>query len=165
MLKKLPKWPQDGHLGPNLEALGAILPHLGEILVDPSPAKIDQNHPRQLSRDFLLQGRPQELPDPLQTSIFHVFKYIFQRFSSFLSEQLFIDSAIVFNTFSLIFFGCGPLERSWGAAVLARRASSIIYTCFIVHACIYSSIFKLIYLDLVETPLDVCITVCMYTYK
>ena len=46
----------------------AILPHLGEILVDPSPAKIDQNQPRQLLRDFSPQGRPQELPDPLQTS-------------------------------------------------------------------------------------------------
>ena len=54
-------------LAPSWLQLGAILPHLGEILVDPSPAKIDQNQPRQLLRDFLSQGRPQELPDPLQT--------------------------------------------------------------------------------------------------
>ena len=54
-------------LAPSWLQLGAILPHLGEILVDPSPAKIDQNQPRELLRDFLSQGRPQELPDPLQT--------------------------------------------------------------------------------------------------
>ena len=54
-------------LAPSWLQLGAILPHLGEILVDPSPAQIDQNQPRQLLRDFLSQGRPQELPDPLQT--------------------------------------------------------------------------------------------------
>ena len=80
----LPKWPQDGILAPTWKLLppswfqvGAILPHLGEILVDPSPAKINQNQPRQLLRDFLSQGRPQELPDPLQTSIFQVFRSIF----------------------------------------------------------------------------------------
>ena len=54
-------------LAPSWLQVGAILPHLGEILVDPSPAKIDQNQPRQLLRDFLSQDRPQELPDPLQT--------------------------------------------------------------------------------------------------
>ena len=54
-------------LAPSWLQLGAILPHLGEILVDPSPAKIDQNQPRQLLRDFLFQSRPQELPDPFQT--------------------------------------------------------------------------------------------------
>ena len=69
-------------LAPSWLQVGAILPHLGEILVDPSPAKIDQNQPRQLLRDFLSQGRPQELPDPLQTSIFQVSRSIFQRFSS-----------------------------------------------------------------------------------
>ena len=69
-------------LAPSWLQVGAILPHLGEILVDPSPAKIDQNQPRQLLRDFLSQGRPQELPDPLQTSIFQVFRSIFQRYSS-----------------------------------------------------------------------------------
>ena len=69
-------------LAPSWLQVGAILPHLGEILVDPSPAKIDQNQLRQLFKDFLFQGRPQELPDPLQTSILQVFKSIFQRFSS-----------------------------------------------------------------------------------
>ena len=85
--KKLPKGPQDGHLGPVWRLLapswlqvGAILPHLGEILVDPSPAKIDQNQPRQLLRDFLSQGRPQELPDPLQTSIFKFWASLLERF-------------------------------------------------------------------------------------
>ena len=90
-------------LAPSWLQLGAILPHLGEILVDPSPAKIDQNQPRQLLRDFLSQGRPQELPDPLQTSIFQVFKYILKDFVYF-SERLFIDSAFkvynFLNTFS-----------------------------------------------------------------
>ena len=69
-------------LAPSWLQVGAILPHLGEILVDPSPAKIDQNQPRQLLKDLLSQGRPQELPDPLQTSIFQVFRSIFQRFPS-----------------------------------------------------------------------------------
>ena len=69
-------------LAPSWLQVGAILPHLGEILVDPSPAKIDQNQPRQLLRHFLSQGRPQELPDPLQTSIFQVFRSILQRFPS-----------------------------------------------------------------------------------
>ena len=50
-----------------------ILAQFGEILADPSPAKIDQNLPGQLLRDFSPPGRPQELPDPLQTSIFQVF--------------------------------------------------------------------------------------------
>ena len=69
-------------LAPSRLQVGAILPHSGEILVDPNPAKIDQNQPRQLLRDFLSQGRPQELPDPLQTSISQVSRSIFQRFSS-----------------------------------------------------------------------------------
>ena len=69
-------------LAPSWLQVGAILPHLGETLVDPSPAKIDQNRPRQLLIDFLSQGRPQELPDPLQTSIFQVFSSISKRISS-----------------------------------------------------------------------------------
>ena len=76
-------------LAPSWLQVGAILPHLGEILVDPSPAKIDQNQPRQLLRDFLSQGRPQELPDPLQTSIFQVFRSIFQRFSSIFQNNFY----------------------------------------------------------------------------
>jgi hypothetical protein len=68
-------------LAPSWLQLGPILAQFGEILADPSPAKIDQNQSRQLLRHFLSQGRPQELPDPLQTSIFQVFRSIFQRFS------------------------------------------------------------------------------------
>ena len=75
-----PTW---GLLAPSWLQVGAILPHLGEILVDPSPAKIDQNRPRQLLRHFLSQGRPQELPDPLQTSIFQVFRSLFKGFRQF----------------------------------------------------------------------------------
>jgi len=73
-------------LAPSWLQVGAILPHLGEILVDPRPAKIDQNQPRQLLTDFLSQNRPQELSDPLQTSIFQVFKSIFQAFSLILQN-------------------------------------------------------------------------------
>ena len=83
MTSRWPSWCQLGaswcHLGSNL---GPPLAHLSEILVDPSPAKIDQNQPRQLLRDFSSQGRPQELPDPLQTPMFQVSRSIFQRFSS-----------------------------------------------------------------------------------
>ena len=86
-------------LAPSWLQVGAILPHLGEILVDPSPAKIDQNQPGQLLRDFSSQGRPQELPDPLQTSIFHVFGTIFKTFSLISKAPFFIDSALVFTAF------------------------------------------------------------------
>ena len=64
-------------LAPSWLQLGAILPHLGEILVDPSPAQIDQNQPRQLFKDFSCQGRPRDLPDPLQTWIFLRFRGLF----------------------------------------------------------------------------------------
>ena len=61
-------WPQVGLswtiLALSWLQLGAILALVGEILVDPSLAKINQNQPRQLLRDFSSQGRPQELPDP-----------------------------------------------------------------------------------------------------
>ena len=81
----------------------------GEILIDPSPAKIDQNQPRQLFRDLLSQGRPQELPDPLQTSIFLVFRVDFIKGFRQFSEHLFTDSALkvysFFNTCSLILLG------------------------------------------------------------
>ena len=83
-----PTWPQDGHLAPtwgNLAPswlqLGPILAQFGEILADPSPAKIDQNLPGQLSIDFSHPGRPQELPDPLQTLIFQAFWTIFKTLS------------------------------------------------------------------------------------
>ena len=72
-------------LAPSWLQVGAILPLLGEILVDPSLAKIDQNQPRQLLKDFLFQDRPQELSDPFQTSIFQGFgvhfKHVFNNFS------------------------------------------------------------------------------------
>ena len=93
-------------LAPSWLQVGPILPHLGESLVDPSPAKIDQNQnqPRQLLRDFLSQGRPQELPDPLQTSIFQVFRSIFQMVFVNFSEHLFMDSALKFTAFKHLFF-------------------------------------------------------------
>ena len=69
-------------LAPSWLQLGPILAQCGEILADPSPAKIDQNLPVQLLRDFSPPGRPQDLPDPLQTSISHVFGTIFKTFSS-----------------------------------------------------------------------------------
>ena len=99
MLKKTPQmgsrwpsWPQLGLkmailaptwgiLAPSWLQLGPILAQFGEILADPSPAKIDQILPGQLLRDFSPPGRPQELPDPLQTLIFQVFGTIFKTFS------------------------------------------------------------------------------------
>ena len=74
-------------LAPSWAQLGAILGHLGDILVDPSPAKIDQNRPRQLLVDFSSQGRPQELPDPLQTLIFQDLGTIFDTFFVNLSKH------------------------------------------------------------------------------
>ena len=93
MGSRWPSWPQLGLkmailaptwgiLAPSWLQLGPILAQFGEILADPSPAKIDQNLPGQLLRDFSPPGRPQELPDPLQTSIFQVFGTIFKTFSS-----------------------------------------------------------------------------------
>ena len=71
-------------LAPSWAQLGAIL---GDILVDPSPAKIDQNQPRQLLVDFSSQGRPQGLPDPPQTSIFQDLGTIFDTFFVNLSKH------------------------------------------------------------------------------
>ena len=103
-------------LAPSWLQLGPILAQFGEISADPSPAKIDQNLPGQLLRDFSPPGRPQELPDPLQTSIFSSFWDHFKDVFVNFSEHLFIDSALkvynFFNTFSLIFFGSVPLESS-----------------------------------------------------
>ena len=73
-----PTW---GILAPSWLQLGPILAQFGEILADPIPAKIDQNLPGQLLRDFSSPGRPQELPDLLQTLIFQVFGTIFKTFS------------------------------------------------------------------------------------
>ena len=128
MASRWPSWPQLGLkmailaptwgiLAPSWLQLGPILAQFGEILADPSPAKIDQNLPGQLLKDFSPPGRPQELPDPLQTSIFQVFGSIFNTFSSIFAEHLFIDSALNFYLEG---------SRREGAAVLARRASSII---------------------------------------
>ena len=94
-------------LAPSWLQLGAILPHLGEILVDPSPAKIDQNQPRQLLRDFLSKVAPKSSQTPsrpppdLDFSSFQIhFSKVFVNFS----ERLFIDSAFkvysFLNTFS-----------------------------------------------------------------
>ena len=66
-------------LAPSWLQVGAILPHLGEILVDPSPAKIDQTRPRQILIEFWCQGRSQDLPDPLQTSISQGFGVHFEQ--------------------------------------------------------------------------------------
>ena len=93
MASRWPSWPQLGLkmailaptwgiLAPSWLQLGPILAQFGEILADPSLAKIDQNLPGQLLRDFSPPGRPQELPDPLQTSIFQVFRTILKTFSS-----------------------------------------------------------------------------------
>ena len=73
MPSRWPSWHQLGaswrHLGPNLAPSWAIWATFG--------SKIDQNRPRQLLKDLSSRGRPQELPDPLQTSIFQVFRIIF----------------------------------------------------------------------------------------
>ena len=68
-------------LAPSWLQLGPILAHLGEILLDPSAAKINKNRPRQLFIHFSFQGHLQELPDPLQTSIFQVLGSILDTFS------------------------------------------------------------------------------------
>ena len=90
-------------MAPSWLQVGAILPHLGEILVDPSPAKIDQNRPGQFLVDFSSQGRPQELPDPLQTSIFQDLGTIFDTFFIAFSKRIFIDSALKFTTLRTYF--------------------------------------------------------------
>ena len=95
-----PTWPI---LAPSWPQLGAVLAHLGEILVDPSPAKIDQNQPRQLLVDFSSQGRPQELPDLLQTSIFQDLGTIFDTFLMDFLKRIFIDSALKFTTLRMYF--------------------------------------------------------------
>ena len=90
-------------LAPSWLQVGAILPHSAEILVDPSPAKITQNQSRQLLVDFSSQGRPQELPDPLQTSIFQDLGTIFDTFLIDFSKRIFIDSALKLQLFECIF--------------------------------------------------------------
>ena len=82
-----PTW---GILAASWLQLGPILAQFGEILADPSPAKIDQNQPGQLLRDFSSQGRPQELPDPLQTSILQNFGTNFYTFFCELFKARFV---------------------------------------------------------------------------
>ena len=99
MLKKAPQmgsrwpsWPQLGLkmailaptwgiLAPSWLQLGPILAQFGEISADPSPAKIDVLFTLRHVLFTLRHGRPQELPDPLQTLIFQVFGTIFKTFS------------------------------------------------------------------------------------
>ena len=71
MVSSWPSWP---HLG---AILAPTCPHLGPFGRDFGRSEPGQNRPRQILRDFSSQGRPQELPDPLQSLIFHVFGSIF----------------------------------------------------------------------------------------
>ena len=57
-------------LAPSWLQVGAILPDLGEILVDPSPAKIDQNQPRQLLKDICLKVAPKSSQTPSRPRLF-----------------------------------------------------------------------------------------------
>ena len=88
-----PTWPQDGHLGPNLGELGAILAptwrHLASCGRDFGRSEPGQNWPKSaktaFERFFVSRSpprAPRPPPDPLQISIFQVFRSIFQRFSS-----------------------------------------------------------------------------------
>ena len=72
-----PTW---GILAPSWLQLGPILAQFGEILADPSPAKIDQNLPGQLLRDFSSPGRPQELPAPSKPRFFKFLAPFLRRF-------------------------------------------------------------------------------------
>ena len=133
-----PTWPQDGHLGPNLGDLGAILAptwsHLGPIWRDFGRSEPGQNWPKSAKtafERFFVSRSPPRAPRPPPDLDFSSFQVHFSKVFVNFSGHLLIDSALKFtvflNIFSLIFFGSVPLERSRreGAAVLARRASSI----------------------------------------
>ena len=74
MASQAPSW---AILAPSWPHVGAKFGHLAAILGIPRLSKIGQNRPRQPPRRFSCQGGPQDLPDPLQTSIFMVFGTIF----------------------------------------------------------------------------------------
>ena len=70
MARQAPSW---AILAPSWPHLGAKFGHLAAILGIPRLSKIGQNRPRQPASRFSCQDRFQDLPDPLQTSIFTVF--------------------------------------------------------------------------------------------
>ena len=79
------RWPDKLHLKPSWRHLGAKFGHLAAILGIPRLSKIGQHRPRQPPRRFSCQGRFQNLPDPLQISIFIVFGTILgHMFANFL---------------------------------------------------------------------------------
>ena len=133
-----PSWVQ---LGANFRQLGSILGVLG-------PAKIDQNRSRPPFVDFSSQAGPQELPDPLRTSIFSCLGVVFKSFFCYFSKDSCTTSALNFNAFGCFlqdFFFWSVLQKGpegkW-AAVFARRASSIIFLNIetYIHIYIYTNI-------------------------
>ena len=144
--------PQAGHLRPNLEALGAILApswrHLAPFGRDFGRSEPGQNWPKSAKTalyEIFVSKSPPRAPRPPPDLDFSSFQIHFSKVFVNFSEHLFIASALkvysFLNTFSWIFFGSVPLERSRreGAAVLARRASSI-------HIYIYINITLIYYL-------------------
>ena len=67
MARRAPSW---AILASSWPPLAAKFGHLAAILGIPRLSQIGQNLPRQPPGHFSSQGRPQELPDPLQASIF-----------------------------------------------------------------------------------------------
>ena len=114
-------------LAPSWRQVGAILVQFGEILAVPSRAKIDQNLPRQL------QVAPRSSQTPSGPRFFQVFGSFLLLFFV-ISRRIRVQLLLLISNLSEDFFKSFLLERSserspmggW-AAVLARRASSIIY--------------------------------------
>ena len=131
-----PSWPQLGgswrHLGSKLAPSYPIWARFWSIRARPKLTKISQDS---LWEIFRLKIAPKSSQTPSRPRFFKFSGPFLNDVRKF-SKYFFIDSALklnsFFNVFSLIFFGSVPLQRSRreGAAVLARRASSIyIYIC------------------------------------
>jgi hypothetical protein len=137
-------------LAPSWVQLGVILGHLADILVDPRPAKIDSNRPRQFLRYFSCQGRPQEFPDSLQTSIFQGFGVHFEHVFVIFSKHFFIESTLKFQTFFNISFnflwerssrkvpkGRGGGTRPQGVFVISLPLSLSLSLYIYIWACLF----------------------------
>ena len=113
MARQAPSW---AILAPSWPHLGAKFGHLAAILGIPRLSKIGPNRPRQPPGHFFVSRSPPRAPRPPPDLDFSSFQVHFSKVFVNLSEQLFIDSALkvcsFLNTFSLIFFGSVPLERS-----------------------------------------------------
>ena len=104
-------------LAPSWPHLAAKFAHFAAILGSPRLSKIGQNLPRQPPGHFSSKGRLQDLPDPLQASIFQVSGSIFATFLA----RFFLGFCFQFLPFSMDF-----LRRLTEEAQLERKGPAVL---------------------------------------